>query len=83
MILLHMKTSNPTLLRERSPDAKHQNWARHSRMPPVRAPVTLVLALTHAAGTHTGTHFTPSSVSKCEAAGQIQSIDCAHVTTSA
>ena len=25
MILLHIKTSNPTLLRERSPDAKRQN----------------------------------------------------------
>ena len=24
-ILIHIKTSNPTLLRERSPDAKHQN----------------------------------------------------------
>ena len=56
-MMLLVKTSNPTLLREKSRTADQCNWTRHSRMPPVRAPVTLVPAFTHAAGTHTGTHF--------------------------
>ena len=45
------------LVKEKSRTADQCNWTRHSRMPPVRAPVTLVPAFTHAAGTHTGTHF--------------------------